>query len=84
MTQQMRAEVNVTVSGRMDMLNCINAALQNVSARPAESKPYRISDLIPRNWEGTNEKRRVQELHVRPAVVDVGVVKARREDACQR
>ena len=38
------------------MLNSINTALQNVSARPAETKPYRISDLIPRNWEGNNEK----------------------------
>ena len=50
--QQLRAEVNDAISGRMD----INAALQNVSARPAESKPYRISVLIPRNWEGSNEK----------------------------
>ena len=50
------AEVNEAISGRMDMLNSINTALQNVSARPAESKPYRISDLIPRNWEGSNEK----------------------------
>ena len=50
--QQLRAEVNDAISGRMD----INTALQNVSARPAESKPYRISDLIPRNWEGSNEK----------------------------
>ena len=52
--QQLRAEVNEAISGRMDMLNSINTALQNVSARPAESKPYRISDLIPRNWEGSN------------------------------
>ena len=54
--QQLRAEVNAALSGRMDMLNSINGALQNVSARPAESKPYRISDLIQRNWEGSNEK----------------------------
>ena len=54
--QQLRAEVNEAISGRTDMLNSINAALQNVSARPAESKPCRISDLIPRNWEGSNEK----------------------------
>ena len=54
--QQLRAEVNDTISGRMDMLNSINTALQNVSARPAESTPYRISDLIPRIWEGNNEK----------------------------
>ena len=49
-------EMNETVSGRMDMLNSINAALQNVSAKSIASKPYRISDLIPRNWEGSNDK----------------------------
>ena len=54
--QHLRAEVNDATSGRMDMLNSINTALQNVSARPAETKPYRISDFIPRNWEGNNEK----------------------------
>ena len=54
--QQLRAEVNEASRGRMDMLNSIHTALQNVSARPAESKPYRISDLIPRSWEGSNEK----------------------------
>ena len=48
--------MNDTISGRMDMLNIINTALQNVSARPAENKPYRISDFIPRKWEGNNEK----------------------------
>ena len=50
------AEVNDVISGRMDMLNSINTALQNVSARPAENKPYRIRDLTPRSWEGNNEK----------------------------
>ena len=30
--QQIRAEVNETISGKMDMLNSINAALQNVSS----------------------------------------------------
>ena len=54
--QQLRTEMNEKVNGRMDMLNSINTALQNVSARPPENKPYRISDLIPRNWEGNNEK----------------------------
>ena len=47
--------MNDAISGRMDMLNSINTALQNVSARPAENKPYRIGDLVPRNWEGNNE-----------------------------
>ena len=54
--QQLRAEVNEVISGRMDMMNSISAALQRVTAKSAESEPYRISDLIPRNWEGGNEK----------------------------
>ena len=54
--QQLRTEMNETVNGRMDMLNSINNALQNVSKKTTDSKPYRISDLIPRNWEGSNEK----------------------------
>ena len=45
--QQVRAEVNESTSGRMDMLNSINTALQSVSAKPTDSKPYRISDLFP-------------------------------------
>ena len=54
--QQLRTEMNETVNGRMDMLNSINTALQNVSTKATDSKPYRISDLIPRNWEGSHEK----------------------------
>ena len=54
--QQLRAEVNDRIGGSGGMLNSMNTALQNVSARPAETKPYRISDPIPRNWEGNNEK----------------------------
>ena len=68
--QQLRAEANAAISGRMDTMNSINTALQNVSTRPAETKPYRINDLFPRNWEGNNEKGRVQELHVGLALVD--------------
>ena len=54
--QQLRAEMNEAISGRLDMMNSISTALQKVSAKPAESKSFRISDLIPRNWEGSNEK----------------------------
>ena len=54
--QQLRAEVNDATSGRMDMMNSISTALQKVSAKPAESKTYRISDLIPGNWEGSSER----------------------------
>ena len=37
--QQLRAEVNDAISGRMDMLNSINTALKNVSARPFRAIP---------------------------------------------
>ena len=55
-TQQHRADMNEAISGRMDMMNSISTVLQKVSAKPAESKPFRINDFIPRNWEGSNEK----------------------------
>ena len=45
-----------TINNRVDMLNSTNTALQNVAAKPLDSKPHRISDLIPRSWEGNNEK----------------------------
>ena len=54
--QQLRAEMSEKINGRMDMLNSINTELQNMSTKAADSKPYRISDLIPRNWEGSSEK----------------------------
>ena len=54
--QQLRTEMNDMVNGRMDMLTSINAALQNVSTKADYSKPYRISGLIPRSWEGNNAK----------------------------
>ena len=54
--QQLRTEMNETVNGRKDMLNSINTALQNVSTKTTDFKPYRISDLISRNLEGSNEK----------------------------
>ena len=59
--QQLRAEVNEASSGRMDMLSIINTALQNVSVKPAESKPYRISDLFFRETGKTAMKREISE-----------------------
>ena len=50
--QHLISEVNEAISGRMDMMSSISAALQRMTAKPAESMPYRISNLIPRNWEG--------------------------------
>ena len=54
--QQLRTEKNETVNGRMDMLNSINTALQNVSTKTTDFKPHRISDLIPRNWKAAMKK----------------------------
>ena len=34
--QQLRTEMNETVNGRMDMLNSINTALQNVSTKTTD------------------------------------------------
>ena len=56
MIEQLRAEVNEAISGRKDMMNSISAALQRMTAKPAESKPYRIIDFITTNWEVGNEK----------------------------
>ena len=53
--QKLRVEVNETVSGRMDVMNGIATSLQSVTAHTAP-KPYRISDLVPKNWEGSDDK----------------------------
>ena len=74
--QQLRTEVNERINGRMDMLSSISAAIKDVSAKTSDSKPYRISDLIPRNWEGSNE-RRIPKLHVRPTPMDASMVRSR-------
>ena len=54
--QPLRTEMNETVHGRLDMVCSINTARHNVTAKPAVSKAYRISDLIPRNCEDSNDK----------------------------
>ena len=79
--QQLRVEVSETVNGRVDMLNCINTALQNVSARSTASLPYAISDLIPRNWEGSDDTGKFRNL---PALEDASVIRRSRNNASQR
>ena len=76
--------MNVTVGGRIDILNSINPALQKVSAKPSVSEPYRISDLIPRTWEGINDKGEFRPFHVGPVLVDTSVARRKRNNACQR
>ena len=48
--QQLKAEMTGSINSRVDMLSSISTALQNVAAKPVDSKPYRISDLIPLHW----------------------------------
>ena len=79
--QQLRVEVNESVSGRMEMLNSIKIALQSVSAKPTDFKPYRISD---KKLGRQQRQRIIPKLHVRLAFVYATVVKPRRENACQR
>ena len=48
----------------------ISSAMQSLSAGPVEAaKPYRISDLIPRSWDGSHGKSQFRnftaELHLR-------------------
>ena len=81
--QQLRVEVNESIRGRMDMLNIINTALQNVSVKPNGSKPYRISVLLPRNWGRQQRRKIIPKLHVRLALVDASVIKPRRNNTCQ-
>ena len=54
--QQLRTEMNETVNGRMDMLNSINTALQNVSTKTTDFKPYRISDFIQEIGKAATKK----------------------------
>ena len=47
----------------------ISSAMQRISAGPAEAaKPYRISDLIPKSWDGSHDKGQFRnfmaELHL--------------------
>ena len=63
--QQLRAEVNEAISGRMDMMNSISAALQRVTAKSAESKPYRISDYCSDEEFRSIESALYQVLHRR-------------------
>ena len=64
--QHLRIEVNETVSGRIKQVE--QHQLPKVSANPIESKPYRISNLIPRSWEGSNDQGKfrnfMSDLHL--------------------
>ena len=63
-------EMHATINGKTDAINSISSALQRISAGLAETaKPYKISDLIPKSWDGNNERGQFRnfmaELHLR-------------------
>ena len=59
----------MAINGRLDAISSISSAMQRLSAGPAETvKPYRIRDLIPKNWDGSHDKGQFRnfmaELHL--------------------
>ena len=62
--QQVREEMHTAINGRLDAISSISSAMQRLSAGSAETaKPYRISDLIPKSWDGSHEKGHFRKLH---------------------
>ena len=73
--RQVRAELSETANGRIDVSNGFATPLKRVSGNPAASMPDRISDLLPKNWEGGNEEGLfMSDLHL----CKRGLVKGRR------
>ena len=67
--QRVREEMHTAINGRLDAISSIPSAIQRLSTGPAEtSKPYRISDLIPKSWDGSHDKVQFRnfmaELHL--------------------
>ena len=66
--QRVREEMHTANKGRLDAIS-ISSAMQRLSAGPAETaKPHRISDLIPKSWDGSHDKGQFRnftaELHL--------------------
>ena len=67
--QRVREEVHTAINGRLSAISSISNAMQRLSAGPAETaKPYRISDLIPKSWNGSHDNGQFRnfmaELHL--------------------
>ena len=55
--QRVREEMHTAINGRLDAISSISRAIQRLSAGPAViAKPYRISDLIPKSWDGSHDR----------------------------
>ena len=67
--QRVREEMHTAINGRLDAISSISSAMQRISAGPAEAaKPNRISDLIPKSWNGSHDtgqfRNFMAELHL--------------------
>ena len=59
----------MAINGRLDAISSISSAMQRISAGPAAAaKPYSVSDLIPKSWDGSHDKGQFRnfmaELHL--------------------
>ena len=55
--QQVREDMHTAINGTPVAIGSISSAVQRISAGSTEpAKPYRISDSIPKNWDGSHEK----------------------------
>ena len=55
--QRVREGMHTAINGRLDAISSISSAMQRLSACTAETvKPSRISDLIPKSWDGSHDK----------------------------
>ena len=67
--QRVRDGVRTAINGRLGAISSISSAMQRLSAGPAETaNPYRVSDLIPKSWDGSHDKGQFRnfmaELHL--------------------
>ena len=67
--QRVREDMHTAINGRLDAISSISSVMQRLSAGPAETaKPCRISDLIPKSWDGSHDKGQFRnftaELHL--------------------
>ena len=61
--------MHTATNGRLDAISSMSSAMQRISVGPAETaNPYRISDLIPKSWDGSHDKGHFRnfmaELHL--------------------
>ena len=80
--QRVREEMHTAINGRLDANSSIYSAMQRISACPAEaSKPYRISDLIPKSWDGSHDNGQLRNFMAELALVGASMVRSGRANS---